>query len=329
MFKFNTYAAYIKHVTYICVILKYLWGCGMLTKTLCAKNSIVGVKPYRRARTLPVSEEFIRTFHSGVHSFEIWFDEKARILVCSSESEHEIKKRITSFYPAVLTYTPEEIIIGSEEDTFWIAEAQLGNPIYPIRTDVSDDPLSTLITNMVGHRVIYQVLFTPAPKKYSLKLLKASRSVQSGRVEGWINPRVVPPGKVEKDLSKALAEKARSPLYVVDVRLCVFGDDCEVLNGFLAFFELFRSVDQHFKLRVVKGITHKKTVEKNAEMMKMLLKRCMILSPFRKKSILSAKELALLAHIPGEETVGDVDWAQDRMDTAPTREATLPDDFVD
>lgn len=289
-----------------------------------AARSIVGIRPYKHVKGLPVAEEFIRTFHSGVHSFEIWSSSagRTRIVMCSSDPENELKKKITSFYPSAELYTPHFVPILADEE-FCVAKAHL-NSFYPLRTDVSGDPLSALLTCMTGHDAIYQVVFTPA-KKYVQKVIKASRALQVGRVEGWISPRIVPAGKVEKDLSRALAEKAKSPLYFVEVRVCVIGEDSdEVIKSFSSFFELFRTAEHGFELEVVRGITKGRTMRRRAEALEEMLARRMNVPRFGKKTVLSAGELALLAHVPGEEVAaagaGDVEWVTERKDMAPPPE---------
>lgn len=174
----------------------------MLSKTLHAKESIVGVRPYRHAKSLPIAEEFIRTFHPGVHTFEIWSSRKLKVILCSSKSESELKKKISSFYPSAETYTPERFFIDFEHEDYCVAKAYLEKAFFPIRTDIADYPLNTLLTCMTGHEAVYQVIFTPAQSKYTNKIIKASKSYQQGRVEGWINPRIVPAGKLEKEYLK-------------------------------------------------------------------------------------------------------------------------------
>lgn len=313
-----------------------------------AGRSIVGIRPYKHVKGLLVAEEFIRTFHSGIHSFEIWSSSvgRAKITMCSSEPENELKKKIVSFYPSAEIYTPqsstpfdpgtnfypdsdfgleERIKEGEENVEFCVAKARL-NSFFPIRTDVSGDPLSALFTCMTGHNAIYQVIFTPAPKKYVQKIIRASRAVQTGRVEGWISPRIVPAGKVEKDLSKALAEKAKSPLYFADVRVCVVEEDPEsVVRSFSSFFELFRTAEQGFELEIVGGITKSGTMKKRAKALEEMLVRKIEIPHFGKKTVLSARELALLAHMPGEEVAGagagvGVEWVTERKDMAPPPE---------
>ena len=277
-------------------------------------RTVTGIRPYRHARGLQQAEEFIRTFHSGIHSFEIWVDEKAKVVMWSSYPEIELKKRMASFYPTAETYTPE--IVDFEVE--FVARATLSNPFYPLRTDVSGDPLNAVLASMTGHRAIYQVVFTPASPKYAGKLIKASRAVSAGRVEGWVNPRVIPAGKTEKDLSKEIAEKAKSPLYYAEIRLCA---DSKISLG---FFELFKTLYQGFRIEVYSSLRSSRslspTLSRSKKMMKVLkdmMARDLKLPRFGKKSVLSAKELSLLAHVPGEEVVGDVEWTYERKDVYP------------
>lgn len=292
-----------------------------------ASKSIIGIRPYKHVKGLPVAEEFIRTFHSGVHSFEIWSTRsggRAKIIMCSSEPENELKKKVASFYPSAEIYTPREYFIDPDSEEFCIAKAHLKRPFYPIRTDISGDPLNALLACMTGQESIYQVIFTPAPRKYVQKIINASKAVQVGRVEGWINPHIVPAGRVEKELSRALAEKAESPLYFAEVRVCVIGEDsAEVIKSFSSFFELFRTAEQGFELEIVKGVTKRGTVKRRATALEDMLIRRMRIPRFGKKSVLSANELALLAHVPGEEVAGagvDIEWVTERKDMTPPAE---------
>ncbi len=166
---------------------------------------------------------------------------------------------------------------------------------------------------MTGHEAVYQVMFTPAPRKYTKKLLAASRGYQAGRVEGWINPRIVPPGKAEHDMARAFAEKAKSPCYLVEVRICAFGEGCEkVVESLGSFFELFRTTEgQGFEVKVARRDRRKQ------DLFEKITGRKLIIPLFGKKSVLSAGELALLAHLPGEEVTGDMEWTFERKDISP------------
>ena len=282
---------------------------------LHAGESVVGIRPYRHGRGLEVAEDFTRSFHRGVHSFEMWSSGKVKVFICSSEPEVELRKRITSFYPAAELYSPEGFPVV-EHSEFCAAVVHLKKPFHPIRTDFVRDPLNALVACMTGHDVVYQVMFTPAPQKYTKKLLEISRGYQAGRVEGWLNPRIVPPGKVEHDVARAFAEKAKSPCYLVEVRICAFGEGgegCEeVVESFGSFFELFRTTEgQGFEIEVAKRDKRKQ------ELFEKIMKREFVIRLFRKKSVLSAGELALLAHLPGDDVAGDIEWTFERKDISP------------
>jgi len=267
-----------------------------------ASASILGVRPYRHALSLKVAEEFIRTLHSGAHSFELWAEERVKVVICSSETEAEVKKKVESFYQSSELYTPDREF--PEFRATFAARIRLKKVFFPIRTDISGDPLNAVIAAMTGHRAVYQVVFAPAHSKYVKKLVASSRAMQAGRVEGWINPRVVKPGKTEKDLARELAEKAKSPLFYAEIRICADSD----VN--LSFLDLFETNEQGFTVEVYRG---KKVLGFVEEMVARELR----VPWFGGKSVLSAKELSLLAHIPGEEVTGDVEWTYERKDLKP------------
>lgn len=267
-----------------------------------ASRTILGLRPYRHTQSLKVAEEFIRTFHSGTHTFELWSEDRIRVVMCSSDSEPELKKKIGSCYHSAEIYPLDREF--PRFDAGFGVRVGLKKVFYPIRTDMSGDPLNAVIASMTGHRAVYQVIFAPAHRKYVKKLLASSRSIQAGRVEGWINPRIVKPGKAERDLSREFAEKAKSPLFYVEVRFC---SDSKLNLGFLNLFETY---EQGFKVKVCKGKKLKKLMDD-------MVFRTLEVPRFGKKSVLSAKELSLLSHVPGEEVIGDVEWSYERKDLQP------------
>ncbi len=267
-----------------------------------ASKTILGLRPYRHAQSLRVAEEFIRAFHSGAHTFELWGEDQIRVVLCSTNSEQSLKKKIESCYHSSELY-PLDRVFPDFEVNFGV-RIGLKKVFFPIRTDISGDPLNAVIASMTGHRAVYQVIFTPAHRKYVKKLLASSRHVQAGRVEGWISPRVVKPGKAERDLSREFADKAKSPLFYIEVRFC---SDSELDLGFL---NLFQTHEQGFRVKECRGRNLKKLVND-------MVGRTLEIKRLRKKSVLSAKELSLLAHIPGEEVSGDVEWTYERKDLQP------------
>lgn len=133
-----------------------------------------------------------------------------------------------------------------------------------------------------------------------------------GKVVGWLEPKIAPASPVEKELTKQIINRASQPVFVVEIRIAVFGKDSkQVINNFESFFNLFYNpiADQGFMLVTPKN--QKSELEK-------MKKRGMIISRFGKKDVLIADELALLVHIPGEEVhVREVEWTFARKDLKP------------
>jgi hypothetical protein len=99
---------------------------------------------------------------------------------------------------------------------------------------------------------------------------------------------------------------------VVEIRIAVFGKDSkQIVNNFEPFFNLFYNpiADQGFKLVIPRN--QKVELEK-------MRQRCMTVSRLGKRDILTAEELSLLVHIPGEEMhVREVEWTFARKDLKP------------
>ena len=130
-----------------------------------------------------------------------------------------------------------------------------------------------------------------------------------GKVVGWLEPKIVQ-SPMEKELAKQVINRASQPVFVVEIRIAVFGEDSKATN-FEPFFNLFYNpvADQGFKLVTPRN--------QKAEFEKMK-KRCMTISRFGSKNILTVDELALLVHIFGEELrVREVEWTFARRDLKP------------
>ena len=115
---------------------------------------------------------------------------------------------------------------------------------------------------------------------------------------------------MERELAKQVINRASQPAFVVEVRIAVFGEDSNI-NNFEPFFNLFYNpvADQGFKLVIPRN--------QKAELEKMK-RRCMTISRFGRKDILTVDELALLVHIFGEELrVREVEWTFARRDLKP------------
>lgn len=286
--------------------------------TRCAgTQSLITIRPYRHAKSLASAGDFLRTMHKGksVHSFEIWFENgKAKVLMCSSEPELELRKKIASFYPSADILKPEkEFVSGGEE--FYIIRATLQRGHYlPLRTDMNEDPLNTLLTAMIGlEAAVYQVVFTPAPKRWMKGAAKVAEGLLKGRVTGWLDPKIVPAGPTEKELAKQVLARAAQPTFAAEIRVAVFGEAAdEVVGNFESFFNLFTNpaAEQGFKVE--------EPMNQTAELERMK-QRCISLPVLGgKKNVFTAEELALLAHIPGEEVhVRDLEWTFARKDLKP------------
>jgi len=274
----------------------------------CADPStLIAVRPYKHAKGLDPAKDFLRTIR-GVYSFEIWFEDKAKIRMCSSESEIELRKRVTSFYPSAEIRRPDEDFI--EDEKFCVMRATLRKDYsFPLRTDMDEDPFNTLLTTMIGHMTVYQVLFTPAPQRWMSKAVKVAEGLMKGKVVGWLEPKIVQ-SPLERELAKQIISRASQPAFVVEVRIAVFGEDSKTAN-FEPFFNLFYNpvADHGFKLVIPRN--------QKAELEKMK-KRCMTIPRFGKKDVLTVDELSLLVHIPGEEMrVKEVEWTFARRDLKP------------
>jgi hypothetical protein len=274
----------------------------------CADPStLIAVRPYKHARGLDPAKDFLRTIR-GVYSFEIWFEDKAKIRMCSSEPEIELRKRITSFYPSAEISKPDKDFIDDEK--FWVVRVTLCKDYsFPLRTDMDEDSFNTLLTAMIGHKAVYQVLFTPTPQRWMSKAVKVAEELLKGKVVGWLEPKIVQ-SPLERELAKQIIDRASQLVFVVEIRIAVFGEDSKATN-FEPFFNLFYNpvADQGFKLVIPRN--------QKAELEKMK-KRCMTISRFGRKDILTVDELALLAHVFGEELyVREVEWTFVRRDLKP------------
>ena len=274
----------------------------------CADPStLIAIRPYKHAKGLDPAKDFLRTIR-GVYSFEIWFEDKAKIRMCSSEPEIELRKRITSFYPSAEISKPDKDFIENEE--YCVMKATLRKDYsFPLRTDINEDPFNTLLTAMIGYKAIYQVLFTPAPQRWMSKAVRVAEEFMKGKVVGWLEPKIVQ-SPMEKELAKQVISRASQPAFVVEVRIAVFGEESNI-NNFEPFFNLFYNpvADQGFKLVIPRN--------QKAELEKMK-KRCMTISRFGSKNILTVDELALFVHIFGEELrVREVEWTFARRDLKP------------
>lgn len=270
-------------------------------------STLIAIRPYKHAKGLDPAKDFLRTIR-GVYSFEIWFEDKAKIRMCSSEPEIELRKRITSFYPSAEISKPDKDFIEDEE--YCVMKATLRKDYsFPLRTDINEDPFNTLLTAMIGHKAIYQVLFTPAPQRWMSKAVKVAEELMKGKVVGWLEPKIVQ-SPMERELAKQVINRASQPAFVVEVRIAVFGEESNI-NNFEPFFNLFYNpvADQGFKLVIPRN--------QKAELEKMK-KRCMTIPRFGSKNILTVDELALLVHIFGEELrVREVEWTFARRDLKP------------
>lgn len=277
----------------------------------CADPStLIAIRPYKHAKGLDPAKDFLRTM-SGVYSFEIWFEDRAKIRMCSSEPELELRKRITSFYPSTEINKPDKDFI--EDKQFCVVKATLQKSyFFPLRNGMDEDPFNALLTAMIGHKAIYQVLFTPAPQRWMKGAIKVAEGLLKGKVVGWLEPKIAPASPVEKELAKQIIDRASQPAFVVEIRIAVFGKDSkQIVNNFESFFRLFNNpiADQGFKLVIPRN--------QKAEL-KRMRQRCMTISRFGKKDILTADEIALLVHIPGEEVhVREVEWTFARKDLKP------------
>lgn len=300
-----------------------------------ANTSIVAINPYRHDKGLKPAKDLLRTLYikNNVYSFEIWFENRAKVVFCSSESELELRKKITSFYPAAGIYRPERdyisdmldkvvngtlaqvdsnnVIENYSKNMFCTARADLEKGYcLPLRTDFDVDPLNTLLTSMIGLKAVYQVVFTPAPQKWMRKAVKGAESLTKGRVVGWLNPRIEPAGSTEKELSKQMINRAGMPAFAVKIRIAVFGESESIYN-FESFFRLFHNpvVGQGFKLTVSNQFK---------ELEKMRNREVSIPRFFGRKNVLTCEELAALVHIPGEELhVRELEWTFARKDLKP------------
>ena len=163
---------------------------------------------------------------------------------------------------------------------------------------------------MIGHKAIYQVLFTPAPQRWMSKAVKVAERLMKGKVVGWLEPKIVQ-SPMEKELAKQVINRASQPAFVVEVRIAVFGEDSNI-NNFESFFNLFYNpvANQGFKLVIPRN--QKVKLEK-------MKKRCMAIPRVGKKDVLSVDELANLVHVPGEEVhvKKEVEWTIARKDLRP------------
>lgn len=142
-------------------------------------STLVAIRPYKHAKGLDPAKDFLRTMRS-VYSFEIWFEDRAKIRICSSEPELELRKRITSFYPSAEIGKPDKDFI--EDEQFCVVKATLRKSyFFPLRTEMDEDPFNALLTAMISHKAIYQVLFTPAPQRWMSKAVKVAEGVAEGK----------------------------------------------------------------------------------------------------------------------------------------------------
>ena len=209
-------------------------------------STLIAIRPYKHAKGLDLAKDFLRTIRD-VYSFEIWFEDKAKIRMCSSEPEIELRKRITSFYPSAEISKPDKDFIEDEE--YCVIKATLRKDYsFPLRTDINEDPFNTLLTTMIGHKAIYQVLFTPAPQRWMSKAVKVAEGLMKGKAVGCLEPKIVQT-PLEKELAKQIINRASQPAFVVEVRIAVFGEDSNI-NNFEPFFNLFYNpvADQGQKL---------------------------------------------------------------------------------
>lgn len=275
-------------------------------KNCADPSTLIAIRPYKHARGLDLAKDFLRTI-SGVYSFEIWFEDKAKIRMCSSKPEIELRKRITSFYPSAEISKPDKDFI--EGGRFCVMRATLRRDYsFSLRTDIDEDPFNTLLTAMIGHKVIYQVLFTPTPQRWMSKAVKVAEGLMKGKVVGWLEPKIVQ-SPMEKELAKQIINRSSQPAFLVEIRIAVFGNSS--INNFEPFFNLFYNpvADQGFKLIIPRN--QKVELEK-------MKKRCMTIPRFGRKNILTVDELALLAHVFGEELyVREVEWTFARRDLKP------------
>ena len=166
--------------------------------------------------------------------------------MCSSEPEIELRKRITSFYPSAEISKPDKDFIEDEE--YCVIKATLRKDYsFPLRTDINEDPFNTLLTTMIGHKAIYQVLFTPAPQRWMSKAVKVAEGLMKGKAVGCLEPKIVQT-PLEKELAKQIINRALQPAFVVEIRIAVFGSSN--INNFEPFFNLFYNpvADQGQKL---------------------------------------------------------------------------------
>ncbi len=231
---------------------------------------LVGVKA-----NFGVSEDFIRTFDRGVHSFEIWSSEGIDVVFCSTYTEQDLRRRIVSFYPDAEFYEPVQPDFYVE----FAARIRLKDPFLPIRSDTAVDPLHLALTSLIGKSAIFQVVFTPAPENVSKRVLEYSKSLTRGRVVGWFNPKIVPPTNIELSIAGELAEKSKIPLYYTEIRVI---SDSEVDLGWLRVLSRWK---QKFE---VKKVRNKRKFLK--EVMERVIKD--------RRSVFSAKELSVFVHMP-------------------------------
>jgi len=240
------------------------------TKKCADPSTLIAIRPYKHAKGLDPAKDFLRTMR-GVYSFEIWFEDRAKIRMCSSEPELELRKKITSFYPSAEIGKPDKDFIEGEK--FCVMKATLRKShFFPLRTEMDGDPFNALLTAMIGHKAIYQVLFTPAPQRWMSKAVKVAEGLLKGKVVGWLEPKIAPASPVEKDLAKQIIDRASQPAFVVEIRIAVFGKDSkQIVNNFESFFRLFNNpiADQGFKLVIPRN--QKSELER-------MKKRCMTIS---------------------------------------------------
>ncbi len=222
-----------------------------------------------------ISEDFIRTFDKGTHSFEIWSSNGLDFVFCSTYSEQDLRRRIVSFYPDAEFYEPLQPDFYVE----FAVRMRLKDPYLPIRSETTVDPLNLALTSLIGKNAIFQVVFEPAPGTISKRILEYSKSLTRGKVIGWFNPKVVSPSNIELSIANELAEKSKVPLYYTELRII---SDSEVDLGWLKVLSKWR---QYLE---IKKVRNKRKFLK--EVMERVIKD--------KRSVFSAKELSIFVHIP-------------------------------